>query len=372
MKKVKNLIVGCGLSGVVMAERLANQLSEEVFMIDSRDHIAGNCYDYKDKNNITIQAYGPHAFHTQSKQVWDYLSTFTRWHYFMYRVRAVIDGIEVNIPFNLDSLHKVFPSHLADKLSTKLIENFGFNIKVPILKLKNTNDKDLKFLADYIYEKVFLGYSLKQWGVKLEDLDPSVGERVPVFISKDDRYFQDTYQAIPLNGYTKMIENIIDNPLIKVQLNTKFKDIQDKIEYERLFYTGSIDDFFDYKFGLLPYRSLNLDFVEYNQEYFQSSAQINYPSNYDFTRITEYKYYLNEKSEKTLVSFEYPTNYEREKNERYYPIPNSENQSLYDKYLKEAQKMNNTYFFGRLGAYKYYNMDEIVLQALQLFEKIKG
>lgn len=371
MRKVKNLIVGCGLSGIVLAERLASQKHEEVLIIDRRGHIGGNIFDYKDKETgITVHQYGPHVFHTNSKEIWDYLSRFTEWHRFMYRVKAIMDGIEVNIPFNLDSLHKVFPKSLADKLEVKLIEKFGFNKKVPILELRQSNDKDLEFLAQYVYEKVFLGYTVKQWGVKPEDLDASVSGRVPVYISRDDRYFQDKYQGIPQDGYTAMVEKILDNPLIKVELNTDFNQIRNDIEYDRLLFSGAIDEFFNYEFGALPYRSLDIVFKTHNHEYLQSGPQINYPENYDYTRSVEYKYYLDEKSDKTIVSYEYSCPYEEGKNERYYPIPDKGNQDLYNRYAEKAKELRNVWFVGRLGDYKYYNMDQTVLRALELFKEV--
>lgn len=367
MKKVKNLIVGCGLSGMVLAERLASEMKEDVLIIDQRDHIGGNIFDYQDAG-ITIHKYGPHVFHTNDKNVWDYLSKFTEWHNFMYRVKAVIDGIEVNIPFNLNSLHQVFPRQMAEKLESKLIEKFGFNVKVPILKLREAQDADLEFLAQYVYDKVFLGYTLKQWGVKPEDLDPSVSGRVPVYISKDNRYFQDKYQAIPQNGYTAMAQKIVSNPLITVLLETRYQDIKNKIEAENIFYSGPIDEFFDFKFGALPYRSLDLQFKKFDCEYYQSGPQINSSENYDFTRCVEYKYYLNEKSPQTIVSFEYPVDYRAGENERYYPVPGDANQKVYDLYLAEAAKLDHVYFLGRLGDYKYYNMDQTIARALKLFE----
>ncbi len=371
MRTVKNLVVGCGLSGVVLAERIASQLNEEVLVIDKRDHIGGNVYDYPDsETGITVHKYGPHVFHTNSKKVWDYLSQFTEWHRFMYRVKAVIDGKEVNIPFNLDSLHKVFPASLANKLEIKLIEKFGFNKKVPILELRQSNDADLEFLAQYVYEKVFLGYTIKQWGVKPEDLDPSVSARVPVYISRDDRYFQDKYQAIPQDGYTTMVKNILNNPLIQVELNTDYNDVKDQIQAERVFFTGAIDEYFGYEFGRLPYRSLDIVFRKHNCEYLQSGPQINYPENYDYTRSVEYKYYLDEKSNKTIVSYEYSCPFVDGQNERYYPIPDSENQDLYNKYANRAKDLTNVYFVGRLGDYKYYNMDQTVLRALELYEQL--
>lgn len=369
---IKNLIVGCGLAGSVIAERIATELKEPVLIIDKRAHIAGNVYDYKDSTTgITVHKYGPHVFHTNNQDVWSYLSKFTDWHYFMYRVKAIIDGNEVNIPFNLDSLNKVFPTSLAETLATKLIEKFGFNKKIAILELNKADDEDLKFLADFIYQKVFLGYTIKQWGVKPEDLDQTVSSRVPIHISRDERYFQDKYQAIPMHGYTSMVKNILNHPLIDIKLNTIFADIKNTIEYDRLFFTGPIDEFFDYEFGELPYRSLDIKFVQYDKKYFQSGAQLNYPENYDFTRSVEYKYYLDEQSDSTIVSFEYPENFKNGINERYYPVPNDHNQQLYQKYLHNIIQKKDTYFLGRLADYKYYNMDQVVERALTVFNQIK-
>lgn len=371
MKKVKHLVVGSGLSGIVLAERIASQLNEEVLVIDQRDHLGGNCYDYKE-HNIHVHKYGTHILHTSDENVWSYLSKFTKWEPYMHEVKGIIDGKECPIPFNINAIQQMFPKSMADKLESKLIEKFGYNVKVPILELRNQEDKDLNFLAEYIYEKIFLDYTVKQWGIKPEDLDPSVTGRVPVYISKDDRYFQCKYQAIPRNGYTAMMQEIVNHPNITLKLNTDFMSIKDEIEYENLYYTGAIDEFFDYKHGELPYRSLTLDFVTYDKEYFQSNSVINYPCNYDFTRTGEYKYFLDDKSDKTIVSYEYPKEYIRGKTERYYPIIKSENQALYEKYLEEAKKHDNIIFFGRLGDYRYYDMDKCVARSLEVFEQIKN
>lgn len=369
--KVQNLVVGCGLSGIVIANRIAKELNQEVLIIDSKNHIGGTCYDYKDDSGITVHQYGPHIFRTNSKEIWHYLSEYTEWYPFMHRVLGIIDGIEVPIPFNLNSLYKVFSPQLAQKLEIKLIEKFGFNKKIPILELRKTDDKDLNFLAEYIYEKVFLGYTIKQWNYTPEQLDPSVTGSVPVYISRDDRYFQEKYQGIPKTGYTKMFEQMLNHPNIKVRLNTSYKDIKDSIKFDRLFYTGAIEEFFEYKYGKLPYRSLNIKFEKYHQEKFQNAPVVNYPENYDFTRIAEYKYFLNEKSEDTILSLEYPEEFEQEKNDRIYPILNPENQEKYNKYLGEAQKLNNVYFLGRLGAYRYYDMNRTIANAFELFNEIK-
>lgn len=369
--KAKNVVIGCGISGITIAERLASQLGEEVLLIDKRDHLGGNIYDYKDVNTgVTVHRYGAHIFHTNNKEVWDYLSTFTEWHRYMHCVRAYIDGQEVPVPFNLNSLHAIFPQKLANRIEDKLIERFGFNKKVPILELKNAKDTDLEILAQYVYEKVFLGYTLKQWGVRPEDLDPSVSERVPVYISRDNRYFQDKYQGIPECGYTAMVERMLKHPLIHIELNTDFKDIRSSLEYSRLFYTGAIDEFFDYKEGALPYRSLDIVYKTHQCPYLQSESVINYPENYDYTRSVEYKYFLNEISDRTNVSYEYPCPFSEGENERYYPIPNEQNELMYSKYKQMAQKLDNVYFLGRLGDYKYYNMDQAVARALNLIKYI--
>lgn len=370
MKKIQNLVVGCGLSGAVIANKIAHELREEVLIIDSKSHIGGTCYDYKDANGITVHMYGPHIFRTSNKEIWDFLSRYTKWRPFMHNVLGLIDGIEVPIPFNLDSLYRVFPPRLAGRLEDKLIAHFGFNKKVPILELRKTDDDDLHFLAEYIYEKVFLGYTLKQWNFRPEQLDGSVTGSVPVYISRDSRYFQEKYQGIPEDGYTAMFEKMLDNPLITVQLNTPFDAIKDKIKYERLFYTGPIEEFFGYRFGKLPYRSLDIQFVTYDMEKYQNAPVVNYPENYDFTRIAEYKYFLNEKSDKTVLSFEYPEDFELGKNDRIYPILNPENQAIYDQYLAEAQKLPNVHFLGRLGAYRYYDMNRTIAGALDTYREL--
>ena len=246
-----------------------------------------------------------------------------------------------------------------------LLSEFEFNKKVPILKLRVSKNPDLQFLAEYVYEKIFLHYTEKQWDVRPEDLDPLVTGRVPVFVGRDNRYFQAKYQGIPLEGYTRMFEKMVDHPNIEVRLNTEFdKTMLD--EYDHVFFSGAIDEFFGYKFGQLPYRSLRFDFLTFNRPYFQSNSVVNYPNNYDFTRIGEYKYFLDTQSQNTVVSYEYPEAFVLGKNERYYPIINEENKRLYEKYLEEAKTNKKVTFLGRLGDYKYYDMDQAVARALEL------
>lgn len=363
------LVVGAGFSGATIANLLADKAGEKVLIIDKRSHVGGNAYDYKDKNGITIHKYGSHIFHTNSEIVWNYLRQFTDFNTYMHKVIGLLDGIETHIPFNFNTLYDVFPRSYAELLEQKLLDNFNINTKVPILEFQRQDDDDLKYLANYVYEKIFLHYTTKQWGTSPKDVDDSVMARVPVYLSKDDRYFQDKYQGIPLNGYTAVINNMLKHKNIKIKLNTDFRDIDIK-KFDKIFFTGSIDAFFNYKYGRLPYRSVKFKLEEHNKEYYQSSACINYPCNYDFTRIHEYKYYLDEKSPKTVIAKEYSEDFEPGKNGRYYPIPNDDNYDLYHKYLYEAEKLKNVYFFGRLGDYKYYNMDEAIERAIEVFESI--
>lgn len=368
--KFDYLIVGAGFSGCILAERIATNLGKKVLIVERRSHIAGNAYDYYDENGILVHKYGPHIFHTNSKKVWDYLSKFTEWNIYYHKVLAVVDGKKIPVPFNLNSLYLIFPQKYAEKLEKQLIETFGYGVKIPILKLKETTSGELKFLADFIYEKVFLNYTTKQWGYKPEELDGSVTARVPVYISRDDRYFQDIYQGIPKHGYTKMFEKMINHPNIHILLNTDYREIIEDVKFDKLIYTGPVDYFFDYIYGELPYRSLRFEFKTINSEYFQEVAQINYPNDYDFTRITEFKHMTGQKSDLTTIAYEFPQSYIIGKNEPYYPIPKEENLEIYKKYLKEISKLNGiVYFVGRLAEYRYYNMDQIVARALNVFEK---
>lgn len=355
---MKILIVGAGISGASVARILAEK-GHFVTVIEQQDHIGGNCYDYFDHDGICIHKYGTHIFHTDNHVVWNFVSRFTQWYPYQHKVLGLIDGMEVPIPFNLNSIDQIFPKFMAEKLTKKLIDKFGFNIKVPILKLREVGDDDLEFLADYIYEKVFFHYTLKQWGMKPEDLDPSVTGRVPVYISRDNRYFQSRFQGIPLQGYTVMIQHMLDHRNINVFLNTPFIHEMGS-EYERIFYSGPIDEYFNYKFGELPYRSLRFEFLKFERPYFQSNAVINYPCNYEFTRIGEYKYFLGSQSKATTVSYEYPQLFVLWKNERYYPLFTDSARAAYLKYASEASNVGNLILFGRLGDYKYYDMDTAI------------
>ena len=368
MKEHKILIIGSGITGITLAERFVSK-GNKVLIIEKRNHIGGNCYDFKDENGIIVHKYGPHIFHTDYKEVWDYLSQFTDWIYYQHKVLGFIDGKFVPIPFNLNSLYELMPLKLAEKLEEKLINNFGYNKKIPILELRKTEDKDLKSLADFIYEKVFLHYTEKQWGIKPEEIDPLVTARVPVVISRDDRYFQDKYQGIPKDGYTKMFKRMLKNKNIEIQLNTDFKEIKDKIKYDLLIYTGPIDEFFDYKYGKLDYRCLKIGFQTLDMENYQPAAVVNYPNKkYPFTRITEFKKFMIVKSKKTTIGIEYPGN----NGFKAWPLLDKRNKEIFKKYWQEAERLKkeNIYFVGRLAEYKYYDMDDAVKNSLDLFKRI--
>lgn len=381
------IIIGAGLSGSVIAERIASTLDKAVLIIEKREHIGGNCYDYKDDNGIIIHKYGPHLFHTDNKKVWDYLSAFTEWEYFILHVQAYIAGKTVTLPFNFNTIEQLFPKDIAKRFIEKLTTAYALNSKIPIIDLKKNKDKVLSFLSDYIYNNVFLNYTFKQWGLKPEEIDPEVTKRVPIFIGKDDRYFNDSYQGVPKLGYTKLFEKILKHPKIRLLLNTDFKEIIDidiskkKIyffgqEYTgKIIYTGMLDELLDYKFGTLPYRSLDLKFETIEKNYFQKVAVVNYPNNYDFTRITEFKHihsYGCMTNDKTVILKEFPMPYEGTKNIPFYPMFDEKSKKEFSKYNETINNFKNIIPIGRLAEYKYYDMDDAVENALKIFEeKIK-
>jgi UDP-galactopyranose mutase len=368
--KVDWLIIGAGYSGCVLAERIATQLAQRVLIVERRDHIGGNAYDSYNEHGILVHKYGPHIFHTKSKKAWDYLSQFTEWRHYYHHVLGVVEGKKVPIPFNLNSLYALFPPRYAEKLENLLLEHFGFGVKVPILKLRESASGDLDFLANYIYENIFLHYTMKQWELKPEELDRGVTGRVPVYISRDNRYFQDRYQAMPKHGYTEMFRRMLAHPNIKVLLNADYREIINEINFNRIICTAPIDTFFDYMYGELPYRSLRFQFDTLDQEHYQEVGTVNYPNEYDITRITEQKYLSGQTLPKTTLVMEYPQAYVPGKNDPYYPIPREENRKLLDLYLKEVEKLNGTVIFvGRLAEYKYYDMDQAMVRALGVFEK---
>ncbi len=367
--KVDWLIVGAGFTGCTLAERIATQLNQKVLLVDRRNHVGGNAYDYYDQNGILLHKYGPHIFHTNSKKVWDYLSAFTDWRPYHHHVLAVIDGKKVPVPFNLNSLRQLFPQCYAERMELVLMEQYGFDVKVPILKMREHSNPELRALADFIYKNVFYGYTLKQWELKPEQLDPLVTGRVPVYISRDDRYFQDIYQAMPRYGYSALFQRMLDNRNIRILLNTSFRELEGLTRFDRMVYTGPVDEYFDHIHGHLPYRSLRFELLTADEERVQEVGTINYPNDYDFTRITEQKHLSGQKLPISTLVVEYPQRHIPGQTEPYYPIPREENIAQYNLYLKEVEKLNGTVLLaGRLADYKYYNMDQAVAHALKIFE----
>ncbi|MFL0681956.1 MAG: UDP-galactopyranose mutase [Algoriphagus aquaeductus] len=369
--KVDWLIVGAGLTGATFAERIANERGESVLILDQRDHIAGNAWDEYNSFGILEHKYGPHIFHTNSKQVWDYLSQFTEWRPYFHKVLGSIDGKLVPLPFNLNSIDQLFPSSMAERIISKLVNVYGYGSRVPILELLKASDEDLRFIADYAYKNVFEQYTLKQWGMRPEDLSPAVTSRVPILVSRDDRYFQDTFQAMPLLGFGVMVRRMLSHPKIRIMLKTRWQDIQDQIIFDRMVFTGPIDEFFQFKHGKLPYRSLKFQVDTFPFELSQSAAVINYPNEYDYTRITEMKWLTGQRHSQTTTFTEFPIPHVHGQTVPYYPIPTEDNKQLFKLYQEESDALQGKVIFaGRLGDYMYYNMDQAVARALMLFSKM--
>lgn len=364
------LIVGAGFAGAVMAERLASQLDKKVLVVDRRNHIGGNCFDYYDDHGVLVQKYGPHIFHTKYPIVWLYLSQFTEWHFYQHRVLAYVDGRKISVPFNLNSLYQVFSPQYARKVEQILIQQYGWGRRVAIATLLEAEDEGIKTLAQFIFDKIFLNYSTKQWGVDPLELSPEILSRVPVVITRDDRYFSDPYQGIPRPSFHRLFERLLSHPNIHVLLQTDYKNVLDVLPFKKIIYTGPIDYFFDYQFGKLPYRSMHWDFQTLFQEQFQEEAVVNYPNDYDFIRITEYKHFTGQQHPATSISAEYPCDYDPGCNDPVYPTLTAGNLELYAKYEQAVKNLASVYFLGRLAQYRYYNMDEIVKAALDLFQEI--
>lgn len=362
------IIVGAGLSGATLAERIATVRGESVLVVEQRDHIAGNAYDEHDEAGILVHRYGPHIFHTNSKEVWDYLSGFTAWRPYFHRVLASIEGRLVPVPFGLSTIEQLFPPAMAARLCDKLVAAYGHGARVPILKLRQTEDPDLRFIADYVYRNVFEGYTRKQWGMTPEALSPSVTARVPILVSRDERYFQDTYQAIPAMGYTAMVRRMLSRPGISVLLNTPWRRVRDAVRARRVVFCGQIDEYFDYRHGELPYRSLRFEQVTLPVPAHQAAGTVNYPNEYDWTRVTELKHLTGQRADATTLVYEYPRPHVNGETVPYYPIPTDDNRLRYERYRDEAERLKpDVLFVGRLADYQYYNMDQAVAAALKLF-----
>lgn len=362
--KFKYVIVGAGLAGLTIAERIANELNEHVLVIEKRNHIAGNCYDLYNEEGVMIHKYGPHIFHTNSQRVWEYLSKFTKWNYYQHRVLTYVDGNYVPMPISCETINQLYNLNL----STTEVEQFLNDKAIKIQEIRNSEDVVLSKAGEEIYEKFFKNYTKKQWDVYPNEMDKSVISRIPVRSNRDTRYFADKYQGMPKHGYTKMCENMSNNPKIHIMLNTDYKDVIQDIQYDKLIYTGPVDYYFDYKYGKLKYRSLKFELETLDKEEYQQESVINYPNDYDFTRITEYKKLTGQECKNTTIAREYPT----WDGEPYYPVPRKEYMDQYLKYKEEADKLENIIFVGRLAQYRYYNIDAVVEEALKVFdERIK-
>lgn len=358
------LIVGAGFAGSVLAERLARVLDKKVLIIDKRSHIGGNAYDHYNDAGILVHKYGPHIFHTNSREVFEYLSKFTPWRPYEHRVLASVDGQLVPIPINLDTVNRLY----GLSLTSFQLEEFFRSVAEPREQIRTSEDVIVSKVGRELYEKFFRNYTRKQWGMDPSELDASVTARVPTRTNRDDRYFGDTYQAMPLHGYTRMFENMLDHRNIKVMLNTDYREVAPFIPYKEMIYTGPVDEFFDCRYGKLPYRSLEFKHETIDRQQYQRAPVVNYPNEHLYTRITEFKYLTGQEHGRTSVVYEFPT----AEGDPYYPVPRPENAELYKKYRALAEATPGVHFVGRLATYRYYNMDQVVAQALTTFSKISG
>jgi len=358
------LIVGAGFAGCVMAERLASVSGQKVLIVDQRSHIGGNAYDRYDDAGILIHPYGPHIFHTNSADVFKYLSKFTKWRPYEHKVLASVDGQLLPMPINLDTVNQLY----GLSLTSFELEAYFASVAEKIVDVRTSEDVVVNKVGRDLYNKFFRGYTRKHWGLDPSELDASVTARVPTRTNRDSRYFTDTYQAMPLHGYTRMFESMISNPNIKLMLNTDYREVASVIPWRHMIYTGPVDKFFDCRHGPLPYRSLAFEHVTLPQVQAQSVGTVNYPNDRDYTRVTEFKHLTGQQNASTSVVYEYA----RAEGDPYYPIPRSENAKLLLRYEAEAEQLSDVTFIGRLASYKYYNMDQVVAQALATFKRMSS
>ena len=358
------LIVGAGFAGSVLAERLASQHGAHVLLIDRRPHVGGNAYDELNEAGILYHKYGPHIFHTNSEQVVDYLSQFTDWRPYEHRVLARVRGQLVPVPINRTTLNRLFG---LDLRSDGDAEQYLATRAEPVESIQTSEDVVVNAVGRELYELFFRGYTRKQWGLDPSELDKSVTARIPTRTNTDDRYFTDTFQAMPAEGYTRMFERMLAHPLIEIRTGVDFRDVRSEVRAKHIIFTGPVDEYFDFRFGKLPYRSLQFDHQTLDQEQFQETGTVNHPAeDVPYTRISEYKHLTGQQHSKTTVTYEYPA----AEGDPYYPIPRAENQALYKQYEELADATAGVTFVGRLATYKYYNMDQIVGQALATFRRI--
>lgn len=356
------LVVGAGFAGATIAERLAADAGRKVLVCDRRPHIGGNAYDHYDDAGILVHKYGPHIFHTNSRDVYDYLSRFTDWRPYEHRVLACVDGQLVPIPINLTTVNTLY----GTSFTSSQLEEFFRSVAEPCEHVRTSEDVIVSRVGRELYEKFFRNYTRKQWGLDPSELDAAVTARVPVRTNRDDRYFTDTYQVMPLYGYTRMFERMLAHPNIKVLLNADYREVRQMIPAREVVFTGPVDEFFEYRFGRLPYRSLQFTFETRNVTVAQEAPVINYPNEHAYTRVTEFKYLTGQEHPRTTLVYEFP----RADGDPYYPVPRPENQQIYRKYQAVAAQTPGVHFLGRLGTYKYYNMDQCVAQALAYYRKV--
>ena len=356
------LIVGAGYAGSVLAERLARKSNKKVLVVDRRNHIAGNAYDHYNDAGVLVHKYGPHIFHTNSREIFDYLSQFTEWRGYEHRVLASVDGQLLPIPINLDTINKLYGLNLT----SFQVEEFFASVAEKRDPVRTSEDVVVSKVGRELYEKFFRNYTRKQWALDPSELDALVTARVPTRTNRDDRYFTDSYQSMPLHGFTRMFENMLNHPNIKIMLNTDYRDVREFIPYKEMIYTGPIDEFFDFRFGKLPYRCLEFKHETHDKPVFQPAAVVNYPNDYAYTRCTEFKYLTGQEHAKTSVVYEFP----QAEGDPYYPIPRAENSALYKRYQELADQTPGVSFVGRLASYRYYNMDQVVGAALTLYKKL--
>jgi UDP-galactopyranose mutase len=356
------LIVGAGFAGSVLAERLASDLGKKVLVCDRRNHVGGNAYDHADAAGVLVHKYGPHIFHTNSPEIFSYLSRFTAWRAYEHRVLASVEGKLLPIPINLDTINKLYDLRLTESE----VPAFLAARAEPIATPRTSEEVVLSRVGRDLYEKFFRNYTRKQWGLDPSQLDAQVAARIPVRTNRDDRYFTDQFQSMPKHGFTRMFENMLDHDSIDLALGADYRDLRREVKFRQLIYSGPIDEYFDYRFGRLPYRSLHFEHRTLDQEWLQQVAVINYPNEHEYTRVTEFKHLTGQQHAKTSVVYEYP----RAEGDAYYPIPQPTNATLYGQYRELAQSAPDVHFVGRLGTYRYYNMDQVVGQALTLYKKL--
>jgi UDP-galactopyranose mutase len=358
------LVVGAGFAGSVMAERLAAGSGKRVLIIDKRPHIGGNAYDEYDEHGILVHKYGPHIFHTNARDVFEYLSRFTEWRPYHHRVRACVDGQLVPIPINLDTINQLY----GTSYDSFQVEGFYASIAEPREPVKTSEDVVVSKVGRQLYEKFFRNYTRKQWGLDPSELDATVIARIPVRTNRDDRYFTDTYQAMPRHGFSRMFARMLAHPNIKIMLNTDYREIVGVIPYREVIFTGPIDEFFDFRFGRLPYRSLEFKFETVSAAQLQPVAVVNYPNDNTYTRVTEIKHITGQEHPMTTLITEYP----KAEGDPYYPVPRAENAAMYQQYQQLAEATEGVHFVGRLATYRYYNMDQVVAQALATYARMVG